>query len=140
MRPQPTESGSSKCVASRRSVPVRLPSRLSGLPGPESRAQRRELLLILDQWLNSAWSFRSPMPDRVSSKSRKTPAMDQWNGLEIYEPVKQLADELLKLGGIDIQPRADDGAYVHIPFSAETMPTLGEQIAFLAGKNLGGPK
>ncbi len=64
----------------------------------------------------------------------------QWNGLEIYEPVKQLADELLKLGGIDIQPRDDDGAYVHIPFSAETMPTLEEQIAFLAGKNLGGPK
>jgi hypothetical protein len=64
----------------------------------------------------------------------------QWNGLEIYEPVKQLADELLKLGGIDIQPRADDGAYVHIPFSAETVPTLEEQIAFLAGKNLSAPK
>jgi len=64
----------------------------------------------------------------------------QWKGLEIYEPLKQLADELLKAGGIDIQPRADDGAYVHIPFSAETMPTLEEQMAFLATKSSGGPK
>src|SRR5664280_1541449 len=59
----------------------------------------------------------------------------QWRGLEIYEPLKQLADDLLKAGGIDIQPRADDGAYVHVPFSAETMPTLEEQMAFLAAQN-----
>jgi hypothetical protein len=64
----------------------------------------------------------------------------QWKGLEIYDPLKQLADDLLKAGGIDIQPRADDGAYVHIPFTAETMPTLEEQMAFLAAKNSGGPK
>ena len=64
----------------------------------------------------------------------------QWKGLEIYEPLKQLADELLKASGIGIQPRADDGAYVHIPFSAETMPTLEEQMAFLATKSSGGRK
>jgi hypothetical protein len=64
----------------------------------------------------------------------------QWKGLEVYEPLKQLADELLRVGGINIQPRADDGAYVHIPFSAETMPTLEEQMAFLSAKNSGGPK
>jgi hypothetical protein len=38
----------------------------------------------------------------------------QWKGIEIYNPLKQLADEILKAGGIDIQPRDDDGAYVHI--------------------------
>jgi hypothetical protein len=64
----------------------------------------------------------------------------QWEGLGIYDPLKQLADDLLKAGGIDIQPRADDGAYVHIPFSTETMPTLEEQMAFLAAKNSGGAK
>jgi hypothetical protein len=64
----------------------------------------------------------------------------QWKGLEIYDRLKQLADELLKAGGIDIQARADDGAYVHIPFSADTMPTLEEQMAFLAAKNSDGPK
>ena len=64
----------------------------------------------------------------------------QWKGLEIYDPLKQLADDLLKAGGIDIQTRADDGGYVHIPFSAETIPTLEEQMAFLAAKNSGDPK
>jgi hypothetical protein len=64
----------------------------------------------------------------------------QWKGLEVYEPLRQLADELLKVGGIDIQPRVDDGAYVHIPFSAETMPTREEQMAFLEAKNSGDSK
>lgn len=64
----------------------------------------------------------------------------QWKGLEVYEPLKQLADELLKVGGIDILPSTDDGAYVHIPFISETMPTVKEQMAFLSAKNSGGPK
>lgn len=59
----------------------------------------------------------------------------EWKNLDVYEPLKQLADELLKLVGIDIQPREDDGAYVNVPRSAETMPTLEEQGAFLAAKN-----
>lgn len=64
----------------------------------------------------------------------------QWKGLEIYDHLKQLADDVLKAGGIDIQPRADDAAYVEIPRRAETMPTLDEQMAFLAAKNSGAPK
>jgi len=58
-----------------------------------------------------------------------------WKGLDVYEPLKGLADELLKLGGIDIQPRADESVYVAIPFSADTMPTLEERLAFLAARN-----
>jgi hypothetical protein len=64
----------------------------------------------------------------------------EWKGLDVYEPLKQLADDLLKLGGIDIQPRADETVYVAIPFSAETIPTLEEQKTFLAAKNSGGQK
>jgi hypothetical protein len=59
----------------------------------------------------------------------------EWKSLDVYEPLKQLADELLKLGGIDIQPRADEGAYVHVPFSAETKPTREELMTFMAAKN-----
>jgi hypothetical protein len=59
----------------------------------------------------------------------------EWKDVEVYEPLKRLADELLKLGGIDIQPRGDEGAYVNMPFSAETMPTFEEQMAFKAAKN-----
>ena len=49
--------------------------------------------------------------------------------------LKALADELLKGGGIDIQPRADEGAYMRIPFSAETMPSFEEQMAFRASRS-----
>jgi hypothetical protein len=59
----------------------------------------------------------------------------EWKAFEVYEPLKALADELLKGGGIDIQPRADEKAYVHIPFSAETMPTREEQMVFMAAKH-----
>ncbi len=59
----------------------------------------------------------------------------EWSGLDAYEPLKALADELLKGGGIDIQPRADEGAYVRIPFSAETMPSFEEQMAFRASRS-----
>jgi hypothetical protein len=66
--------------------------------------------------------------------------MANGKNLKSTTPLKQLAEELLKAGGIDIQSRADDGAYVHVPFSAETMPTLEKQMALLAAKNSGGPK
>jgi hypothetical protein len=58
----------------------------------------------------------------------------EWKGLDVFEPLKQLADELLKLGGIDIQARPDGTAYVNVPFTPETMPTADEQLAFLAAK------
>jgi hypothetical protein len=58
-----------------------------------------------------------------------------WKGLDIYEPLKQIAEELLKLGGIDIQQREDGSAYVDVPRRPETMLTLAEQIAFLSAKN-----
>jgi hypothetical protein len=60
----------------------------------------------------------------------------RWQSLEVFEPLKTLADDLLKIGGIDIRPRPDGGAHVVIPHSEATMPTLAEQMAFLAQRNL----
>ena len=58
-----------------------------------------------------------------------------WQGLEVFEPLKQLADDLLKIGGIDIQPRQDGTTHIAIPYTPETLPNLAEQMAFLAARN-----
>lgn len=57
-----------------------------------------------------------------------------WHGLEVFEPLKQLACDLLKIGGIEIQSRLGT-VHVAIPCTAETMPSLEERIAFLATMN-----
>jgi hypothetical protein len=53
-----------------------------------------------------------------------------WEGMAVYEPLKRLADEVLKESGIEIQARPDGGAYINVPFRAGTIPSLAEQIAF----------
>ncbi len=63
-----------------------------------------------------------------------TAHMEPGRGLDIYEPLKTIADELMKLGGIDIQQREDGSAYVDAPRRSETMPTIAEQLAFLSDK------
>jgi len=55
-----------------------------------------------------------------------------WQSLEIFAPLEKLADDLLRIGGIDIQSRPDGTAYVAIPFTAETTPSLAERMAFFA--------
>jgi len=61
-----------------------------------------------------------------------------WKGLEVFEPLKRLSEELLKLGGIYIQDRPDGAGRVDIPFRAETIPTPEEQAAFLMGESTTG--
>lgn len=63
-----------------------------------------------------------------------------WRGLEVFEPLKQLAYDLLKIGGIDIQPRPDGTAYVAIPFTPETIPSTTEQLAFLTDTSSSGKR
>jgi len=55
-----------------------------------------------------------------------------WRSLDVFAPLKKLGDDLLKLGGIDIQTRPDGSGHVAIPFTAETMPSAAEHMAFLA--------
>jgi hypothetical protein len=56
----------------------------------------------------------------------------RWQSLDVFEPLEKVVDDLLKLGGIVIQTRPDGSGQVAIPFTAETMPSPAEQIAFLA--------
>ena len=58
----------------------------------------------------------------------------KWTGIEVFDPLKGLADKLLRSGGIDIQLRPDGTAYVNVPRNPETMPTLDEQVAFMASR------
>lgn len=53
-----------------------------------------------------------------------------WEGMAVYEPLKQLAYELLRENGIDIQARPDGGAYISVPFRDGTIPSLAEQADF----------
>ncbi len=43
-----------------------------------------------------------------------------WSGLQVFEPLKDVADKLLRAGGIEIEERAE-GPYVNVPFGRETM-------------------
>jgi hypothetical protein len=45
----------------------------------------------------------------------------RWSGLEVYDPLKEVAHGLLKAGGVDIQQRPQ-GAYISVPFTPDTMP------------------
>ena len=60
-----------------------------------------------------------------------------WEGMAVYEPLKRLAYELLKDSGIEIQARPNGGAYINVPFSAGTIPSLAEQANFRATENGG---
>ena len=58
-----------------------------------------------------------------------------WEAMVVYEPLKQLAYELLRDRGIEIQVRPNGGAYINVPFRPETLPSLAEQATFdSAGK------
>jgi len=43
-----------------------------------------------------------------------------WSGLEVFGPLKEIADDLLRVGGIEIQERAQ-GPYVNVPFTSDTI-------------------
>jgi hypothetical protein len=58
-----------------------------------------------------------------------------WKSLDIYEPLKKLANELLELGGIEIESKPDGSAHVNIPFTAETTATEEEKRAYFLEKN-----
>ena len=57
-----------------------------------------------------------------------------WKSLEVFDPLTQLADRLLKFGGIEIQNRPDGNGRVLIPLHLETIPSVEEQAAYLAEK------
>jgi len=53
----------------------------------------------------------------------------QWETINVFEPLKHLADELLRVGGLHIQTR-DNGPYIELPFTSETMPSHQELLEY----------
>ena len=43
-----------------------------------------------------------------------------WTGFEVFDPLKDVAENLLRVGGIEIQQRANGKFHVNVPFTAET--------------------
>jgi hypothetical protein len=74
--------------------------------------------------------YFKPLFPRLQEKLRSMyETYGKWETIAVYEPLKLLAYELLKICGIDIQDRGEQ-AYVDIPKRPETLPSLQEQIEF----------
>ncbi len=54
-----------------------------------------------------------------------------WSSLAVHTPMKQIASELLGNLGLTLEERSE-GLHCGIPFTPETMPSLSEQLAFVA--------
>ena len=65
----------------------------------------REILQQLHLELQSIWASK-----------------DTWASLDVFSPLKKLADMLYRAGGLNFTSFDDGTFYIDIPFSAETMP------------------
>jgi hypothetical protein len=52
-----------------------------------------------------------------------------WKGLEVYQPLKELAEELLTVGGFKFQLKVDGTERINLRFTTEMTPTLEEKWA-----------
>jgi hypothetical protein len=78
--------------------------------------------------------YFTPIFDRLRSELRAMfDTYGEWKSIGVYDPLKQIAYDLLKVGGLDLQQR-DEGMYVDVPFTPQTKPTLAEHIEFLKSK------
>lgn len=50
----------------------------------------------------------------------------QWSGLEVFEPLKQLAEALLNVGGMSFRKLPTGHYWVDVPYSPETMPATNQ--------------
>ncbi len=72
-----------------------------------------------------------PFFERLKTELRAMHAdYGAWEGMAVYEPLKQLVYELLMASGIEIQAHPNGGAYINVPFRAGTIPSLAEQADF----------
>ena len=76
--------------------------------------------------------YFKPLMERLSDELRSMhQTYGKWPDLGVCDGMKKLADELLRFGGIEVEDRPNGNGYVNIPHRAETMPSVGEQLAFL---------
>jgi hypothetical protein len=84
-------------------------------------------------------SYFKPVFSRLQGELRSMHGKyGDWKGVEVFGPLKQLAYEFLKSGGLDIQSRPEGAAYVVIPMTPETTPSLRETLDFFRSKNSAG--
>jgi len=57
---------------------------------------------------------------------------ENWDKLEVFEPLKKIALDLFAVAGLHLEDRGDEGMYVDIPYSEDTLPSAEEQAAYLA--------
>jgi hypothetical protein len=55
-----------------------------------------------------------------------------WTNFDIFEPLKRIALDLYQVAGLELEDRGEQGMYVNIPLTGDTVPDLAEQLAFLA--------
>ncbi len=78
-------------------------------------------------------------PDVLSLVSQLEPELQalhagygNWQGFEVFEPLKKIAFDLFAVVGLILEERGDDGMAVRIPLTPDTTPNLAEQLEFLA--------
>lgn len=59
-----------------------------------------------------------------------------WDTFDVFEPLKKLALDLFAVVGLQLEDRGEDGMYVDIPYTEETLPSAEEQAAYLASLRL----
>jgi hypothetical protein len=74
-----------------------------------------------NELINRKKYFTSIFEDLVACLRSVWATYGQWSGLQVFDPLKDVADKLLRVGGIEIEERPDGGAHVNVPFRPETM-------------------
>jgi hypothetical protein len=59
-----------------------------------------------------------------------------WDSFEVFDPLKMVALDLFAVAGLHLEDRGEDGTYVNIPYTEDTLPSAEEQAAYLAGLRL----
>jgi hypothetical protein len=54
-----------------------------------------------------------------------------WINFDIYEPLKRIVLDLYQVAGLELEDRGEQGMYVNIPLTQDTVPDLSEQLTFL---------
>ena len=88
-----------------------------------------------EQSLARATYFR-PILDRLRLElNTMHRTYGQWRSIDVYEPLKQIAYDLLQIGGIGIEEQPE-GLYVSAPYTPDTLPSLAEQAEFRKNRNV----
>ena len=55
-----------------------------------------------------------------------------WDTFDVFEPLKKVALDLFAVAGLHLEDRGEEGTYVSIPYTEDTLPSAEEQAAYHA--------